>query len=68
LISGIAAYVKRLKPSIRVIGVEPTDADAMARSLRAASAWCSITSGFSPTESRSPRWVRTFPACAPVRR
>jgi threonine dehydratase len=35
LISGIAAYVKRLKPSIRVIGVEPTDADAMARSLRA---------------------------------
>src|SRR5262245_14503758 len=35
LIGGIAAYVKRLKPSIRVIGVEPTDADAMARSLRA---------------------------------
>ena len=35
LISGIAAYVKRLRPSIRVIGVEPVDADAMARSLKA---------------------------------
>ena len=35
LISGIAAYVKRLRPAVRVIGVEPTDADAMARSLKA---------------------------------
>jgi len=35
LIGGIAAYVKRLRPSIRVIGVEPFDADAMARSLEA---------------------------------
>jgi len=35
LIGGIAAYVKRLKPSVRVIGVEPVDADAMARSLKA---------------------------------
>ncbi len=34
LISGIAAYVKRLKPETRVIGVEPVDADAMYRSLR----------------------------------
>ena len=34
LISGIAAYLKRLKPSIKVIGVEPVDADAMARSLK----------------------------------
>jgi len=34
LISGIAAYLKRLKPSIKVIGVEPRDADAMARSLK----------------------------------
>ena len=34
-ISGIAAYVKRLRPSIKVIGVEPYDADAMARSLKA---------------------------------
>jgi len=34
LISGIAAYVKRINPAIRVVGVEPVDADAMARSLR----------------------------------
>jgi threonine dehydratase len=35
LISGIAAYVKRLRPEIKVIGVEPVDADAMHRSLKA---------------------------------
>jgi threonine dehydratase len=35
LISGIAAYVKRLRPEIKVIGVEPEDADAMYRSLEA---------------------------------
>ena len=33
LIAGIAAYVKRLRPHIKIIGVEPVDADAMARSL-----------------------------------
>ncbi|NWG86829.1 MAG: threonine ammonia-lyase, biosynthetic [Hydrogenophilaceae bacterium] len=33
LIAGIAAYVKRLRPEIKVIGVEPEEADAMARSL-----------------------------------
>jgi threonine dehydratase len=35
LISGIAAYVKRLRPEIKIIGVEPEDADAMYRSLKA---------------------------------
>jgi len=35
LISGIAAYVKRVRPSVKLIGVEPVDADAMARSLKA---------------------------------
>jgi threonine dehydratase len=35
LIGGIAAYVKRLRPEVRIIGVEPVDADAMARSLEA---------------------------------
>jgi threonine dehydratase len=35
LISGIAAYVKRLRPGVRIVGVEPVDADAMARSLQA---------------------------------
>ncbi|MDJ0697808.1 threonine ammonia-lyase, biosynthetic [Mastigocoleus sp. MO_188.B34] len=34
LISGIAAYVKRLRPEIKIIGVEPVDADAMYQSLR----------------------------------
>ncbi|MEK6243226.1 MAG: threonine ammonia-lyase, biosynthetic [Pseudomonadota bacterium] len=35
LIAGIAAYIKRVRPSVRIIGVEPADADAMARSLKA---------------------------------
>lgn len=35
LISGIAAYVKRIRPEIKIIGVEPVDADAMYRSLKA---------------------------------
>jgi threonine dehydratase len=34
LISGIAAYVKRLRPEIRIVGVEPVDSDAMTRSLK----------------------------------
>lgn len=34
LISGIAAYVKRLHPGVRIIGVEPVDADSMYRSLQ----------------------------------
>ena len=33
LIAGIAAYVKALWPQVEIIGVEPADADAMARSL-----------------------------------
>ena len=35
LISGIAAYVKRVRPSVRIVGVEPVDAAAMAKSLKA---------------------------------
>ena len=35
LISGIAAYVKRVRPAVRIIGVEPVDAAAMTRSLEA---------------------------------
>jgi threonine dehydratase len=34
LISGIAAYVKTINPKIRIVGVEPVDAAAMARSLK----------------------------------
>ena len=33
LIAGMAAYIKQLRPEIKVIGVEPEDADAMAQSL-----------------------------------
>ena len=35
LAAGVAAYVKHLRPDIKVIGVEPVDCDAMARSLKA---------------------------------
>jgi threonine dehydratase len=35
LIAGVAAYIKRLRPHTKVIGVEATDADAMAKSLAA---------------------------------
>jgi threonine dehydratase len=37
LIAGIAAYVKAVRPEIEIVGVEPVDADAMARSLGAGS-------------------------------
>ncbi|HJV27949.1 MAG TPA: threonine ammonia-lyase, biosynthetic, partial [Aromatoleum sp.] len=33
LISGVAAYIKRLRPETKIIGVETVDADAMTRSL-----------------------------------
>ena len=35
MIAGVGACVKLLRPQVKIIGVEPTDADAMARSLRA---------------------------------
>jgi threonine dehydratase len=35
LVSGIAAYIKALRPDIRVIGVQTDDSDAMARSIEA---------------------------------
>jgi threonine dehydratase len=35
LIAGVAGYVKAVKPSIRIIGVEPYEADAMYRSREA---------------------------------
>ena len=35
LISGVAAYIKRLRPQTKIIGVESVDADAMDRSLKA---------------------------------
>jgi len=35
LIAGVAAFVKRVRPDIKIIGVETVDADAMYRSLQA---------------------------------
>jgi threonine dehydratase len=34
LISGVAAYVKELRPDIKIIGVQPVDSDAMYQSLK----------------------------------
>jgi threonine dehydratase len=34
LIAGISTYIKALRPDIKIIGVEPTDADAMYQSLK----------------------------------
>lgn len=35
LVSGVAAYVKQLRPEIKIIGVQTEDSDAMMRSVRA---------------------------------
>jgi threonine dehydratase len=35
LISGVAAYIKAVRPEIRVVGVQMADSDAMIRSVRA---------------------------------
>lgn len=35
LISGIAAYIKQLRPEIKIIGVQTFDSDAMVRSIKA---------------------------------
>ena len=35
LIAGVAAYVKAVRPDIKIIGVQTTDSDGMARSLKA---------------------------------
>lgn len=35
LISGVAAYLKAVRPEIRIIGVQTTDSDAMVRSVQA---------------------------------
>jgi len=35
LIGGVSAYIKRLRPEIKIIGVEPVDANAMYQSMKA---------------------------------
>jgi threonine dehydratase len=34
LAAGVASYIKRLRPEIRIIGVQPVDSDAMNQSIR----------------------------------
>jgi threonine dehydratase len=34
LAAGVAAYIKRLKPEIKIIGVQPVDSDAMNQSIK----------------------------------
>jgi threonine dehydratase len=46
MVAGVAAWVKREKPSVRVIGVEPENADAMHRSREAGHP---VTIEFTPT-------------------
>ena len=35
LIGGVAAYIKRIRPDVKIIGVEPCDSDGMYQSLKA---------------------------------
>jgi hypothetical protein len=42
LLAGVAAYVKAIKPHIKVIGVEADDAAGMTASLHSGRAWCSF--------------------------
>src|SRR5699024_3646024 len=41
LIAGVAAYIKQLRPEIKIIGVQTEDSNAMERSVRANGGWCS---------------------------
>ncbi len=59
LIAGIASYVKRVRPEVKVIGVQPVDSDAMTRSLAAGPPRHAATRrACSPTASRSSRSAR----------
>jgi threonine dehydratase len=49
LISGVAAYIKAVRPEIRVIGVQTSDSDAMLRSVRAGRRVQLAASACSPT-------------------
>ena len=54
LIAGVAAYVKQVRPDIKIIGVQTTDSDAMYRSLKAKKRVHARTmSACSPTAQRS---------------
>src|SRR5205814_1457421 len=60
LIAGIGTYIKSLAPAVRVVGVEPVDADAMAQSLaagRRGSLPSPSRSGGERSASSAPRWA-----------
>jgi threonine dehydratase len=58
------AYIKRLRPEIKVIGVETFDADAMKQSLAAGKRVASTRSACSPTAPPSSSSARKPSACA----
>jgi threonine dehydratase len=64
LLAGVAAYIKRVRPEIKVIGVETVDADAMTQSLAAGKRVELPPSACSPTARRSSWWARRPSACA----
>ena len=64
LISGVAAYIKAVRPEIQVIGVQTNDSDAMVRSVarrQARARW--PTSACSPTAPRS-SWSARRPSAS----
>jgi threonine dehydratase len=58
LISGVAAYIKAVRPEIKVIGVQTVDSDAMARSVEAGRRVTLATWACSPTAPPSSWWAR----------
>ena len=64
LLAGVAAYIKRVRPDVRIIGVEAVDACAMTSRWRRASASSSSRSACSPTARRSSWWARKPSASA----
>jgi threonine dehydratase len=56
LIAGIAAYVKYLRPEIKVIGVEPDDSNCLQAAMAAGERVVLPRSGSSPTAWR---WRRS---------
>jgi hypothetical protein len=66
LISGVAAYIKAVRPEIQVIGVQTTDSDAMLRSVRAGQARdsCDDVGLFSDGTAVKLVGEETFRSCA----
>ena len=64
LIAGISAYLKQVKPEIRVVGVQMTDSDAMAQSLKTADVSRCPRWGFFLMAPPSSRWAKRPFVCA----